>query len=113
MSAYNIIINLAAIVVGLILLYYNRKASHSLIGSFFKRYYDFSMTAIILLIVSFLTEFFFIFGANNDVDETVHNILLIIAGVAFVFTSISLPKEASVYMQSMEAKKAEEEAGGK
>lgn len=98
----SIIIGGLGVIVGGILLYVNRRANRSLAGSFFKNYYDLSMIAIILLIVSFLTEFLTFFGVDQEFASVAHHLLLIVAGVVFVFTSITLPKEASLYMKSVE-----------
>ncbi|MCL5011944.1 MAG: hypothetical protein M1320_00780 [Patescibacteria group bacterium] len=101
-SLESIIIGILGVVVGGLLLYVNRRANRSLVGSFFKNYYDLSMIAIILLIASFLTEFLTFFGIDQEFASVAHHLLLIVAGVVFVFTSITLPKEASSYMKSLE-----------
>ena len=101
----NVIIGGIGSIVGFILLYVNRRASKSLVGSFFKNYYDLSMIAITLLVVSFVIEFFLVFGVEQEIVNMAHHALLIIAGVVFVFTSIALPKEAVKYMD----KRAEED----
>ncbi len=100
----DIIISLLGVVIGGILLYFNRKTRMSLVGSFFKRYYDLSMVAIVLLTISFLVEFIPLLGIEKDVAEFMHHSLLIIAGIVFVFTSLALPQEASSYMNSKENK---------
>jgi hypothetical protein len=104
MELHDLVINITAIVLGCTLLYFNRKASHTLAGSFFKQYYNFSMWAIVLLILSFASRFLVFAKMAAIPNEVLHYALLIFAGVLFVLTSIALPKEASAYMQQQEKK---------
>lgn len=100
MSSFEeLIISVVGIVIGLILLFFNRRASRTLVGSFFKQYYDLSMIAVILLICSFLVKLLIAFGIDVETGSLIHYVLLLLAGVVFVFTSIALPKEASAYMK--------------
>ena len=99
-STEELLIGVVGVLVGLALLFFNRKASRSLVGSFFKQYYDSSMIAIVLLVCSFLVKLLVALGIDAAAGGLVHYILLILAGIVFVFTSIALPKEASAYMQN-------------
>jgi hypothetical protein len=92
-SIEELLIGVVGVLVGLALLFFNRKASRSLVGSFFKQYYDSSMIAIVLLVCSFLVKLLVALGIDAAAGGLVHYILLILAGIVLGLRVSRYPKK--------------------
>jgi len=101
----NLIVTVLGLIAGAIFVCVNVRASKSLVGSFFKKYYRYLTTASIFFVFGWLSEFLEVFGfASAETAEFLHHVSLLIAGIIFVASSYYLPKEASEYMKSRENK---------
>ena len=97
---FSFTVNIIGIIFGLIFVGLNIKARRSLVGSFFKNYYRWMIIGAIVFAFGFFTEFAELIGIDRSIAEGIHHLLLMIAGIIFVFTSLTLPKEASQYLKS-------------
>ena len=97
------IINIVGLLAGSLFMFLNYKTSKTLLGSFFKKYYQSMLVASLFFFLGWVTEF--MPGLNLMSFETAeiwHHILLLLAGIMFVATSLYMPKEADKLMKPQE-----------
>lgn len=88
--------NILGILISVGFIWITISSSRSLIGSFFKQYYRLMTVAAIFFGLGFLLEVFYVVvGLSADTEDVIHHILLIGAGIMFVYAGIILPKEAA------------------
>lgn len=98
LDAYLNLINLAAV---LYLVYLIRKSSQSLIGSFFKQYYQLLLIGVAALFFGFVFDIVYSQYLNwMIVIKVIRHVLFVTFGFLFVYAANVLPKEASEYMES-------------
>lgn len=97
-----IIINIVGLITGLLFIFLNYKASKTLLGSFFKKYYQSMLIASLFFFLGWMTEFIPSLKISSETAEVWHHIFLLIAGIMFVATSLYMPKEADKLMKPQE-----------
>ena len=97
---FSFVVNIIGIIFGLVFIGLNIKAGRSLVGSFFKNYYRWMVVGALIFTLGFSAEFIKFFGVTENIADGIHHLLLMIAVIIFVITSLTLPKEASQYMKS-------------
>jgi len=96
----NRILEISAAVLALVFLWMNFKASKSLIGSFFKKYYLWITVGTFFLFLGFAGDVFgSALGLSEETVEFGHHFSLVMFGIMFVYASYVLPKEAAEYMK--------------
>lgn len=97
----NILFEILGAIVGIVFVYINIKASRSLTGSFFKKYYRWMTLGAIFLFLGFTTDVVGgWFGVSENITEVLHHVELLIFGVIFIFAARILPKEAAEHIKS-------------
>jgi hypothetical protein len=95
----NAILEVIAAVSALVFLWLNIRASRSLIGSFFKKYYSWMIIGTVFLFLGFAGDVFGeAVGLSENIVEFGHHLSLAIFGAMFVYASYILPKEAAERM---------------
>ncbi|MBI5401502.1 hypothetical protein HZB05_01595 [Candidatus Wolfebacteria bacterium] len=96
MDLFTLSFNILGALISFGFIYITIVSSRSLIGSFFKQYYRLMIVAAIFFGLGFLLEIFGgVAGLSVDTEDVIHHILLIGAGIMFVYTGIIFPKEAA------------------
>jgi hypothetical protein len=98
------LLNVAGILLGIIFVILNIRASQTLTGSFFKKYYRLMTVGAVIFAFGFLSAFTHVFGADENLEMTLLHFSFLAAAAIFILTSIALPKEASKYMNERERK---------
>ncbi|MHB9019417.1 MAG: hypothetical protein ACYC3G_00870 [Minisyncoccota bacterium] len=97
------IINIAGLIAGSVFIFLNYKANKTLLGSFFKKYYQSMLIASIFFSLGWITEFMPDLNLISfETAEIWHHIFLLVAGIMFVETSLYMPKEADKLMKPQE-----------
>ncbi|MCL5017575.1 MAG: hypothetical protein M1155_02880 [Patescibacteria group bacterium] len=101
----NQIVDILGLIAGLVFIYVNIRASRSMVGSFFKKYYVNLIVASLFFALGWATNFFEVLGISSaDTAEFLHHLFLLLSGIVFVAASYYLPKEAAEYMKTKEAR---------
>ena len=98
------LLNAVGILLGVIFVILNIRASRTLTGSFFKKYYRLMTAGAVIFTFGFLSVFTHIFGANENLEMTLLHFSFLAAAAIFILTSLALPKEAGKYMNECERK---------
>ena len=92
----NEILDVVGAAIGLLFILVHIKASRSLMGSFFKRYYKWMIFGACLMFLSFSVDSFGgWFGLMDDTADFIHHLLIIAFSGVFVIAARILPKEAA------------------
>jgi uncharacterized PurR-regulated membrane protein YhhQ (DUF165 family) len=97
-------VNVVGVFLGLVFIILNIRASRTLTGSFFKKYYRLMTAGAVIFTFGFLSAFAHIFGANENLEMMFLHFSFLAAAVIFILTSLALPKEAGKYMNERERK---------
>ncbi|MDD5099121.1 MAG: hypothetical protein PHP35_02155 [Candidatus Colwellbacteria bacterium] len=92
----NKILEITAAVLALIFLWINLSAKRSLVGSFFKGYYNWIIVGTAFLFIGFggdvLGKYL---GLSEEFVEVSHHLALVLFAASFIYASYILPKEAA------------------
>ena len=92
--------SILGIIAGLFFVSLNIKSQKTLLGSFFKVYYRYLVTASILFSLGWLTEFFdYLSITSIATAEAIHHALLLLSAILFAGASYYFPKEATKLMK--------------
>lgn len=94
----NEILNLIGVGMAAVLLVLNLVFKKTLIGSFFKSYYNLMVIATTSLVLSFVVEFPII-PLTSDISEFLHHTFFIVFAVLSAISASRLPKEAAKYLE--------------
>lgn len=97
----NTLLDVLGAIVGIVFVYVNIKASRSLTGSFFKKYYRWMTLGAVFLFLGFTTDIVGgWFGVSGDISEVIHHMELLAFGAIFIFAARILPKEAAEHIKA-------------
>lgn len=92
----NKILEATAAILALVFLWMNLSTKQSLIGSFFKKYYNWMVVGTIFLFIGFGGDVLGTsLGISEDFVNFFHHLALVLFGISFIYASYILPKEAA------------------
>ncbi len=96
------------ILMGIVFILLQIRAAHTLIGSAFKRYHYWTAIAASFFMLAFVVDLVAIISEDLIPLGIAHHLLLLTSAIIFITTNLSLPTEASQYlnMQSKENKES-------
>lgn len=91
-------VDLLGVVLGIVFVFLSVRASRTLVGSAFRRYHYWMVAGAIVFTSSFIVDLIGTVTSNMDSFDSMHHILMLVAVVIFIITNLSLPREASQYL---------------
>lgn len=93
-------------VIGVVFIFLQIRAVQTLIGSAFKRHHLWMGIGSLFFTLAFLTDLIAVTHGNNIPLDIEHHIVLFISAIIFISTNLSLPQEASQYLDLKSKEKA-------